>query len=107
MQNCAFVEFATPSGYNAALAANPHQIGSEQIYVEERRPRPNAFGGSNSGFSRGGANAGRGRGGAGLLGRTASQSGIFPKDAGRGTVQQRGGKTGSITPKGRGQTQAV
>ncbi|ERF72222.1 hypothetical protein EPUS_02109 [Endocarpon pusillum Z07020] len=104
--NCAFVEFATPAGYNAAVAANPHQIGSEQIYVEERRPRPNAFGGSNSGFSRGGANVGRGRGGAAPPGRTGSQSGSFPKEAGRGTFQQRGGKTGSVTPKGRGQPQA-
>lgn len=106
MQNCAFVEFATPAGYNAAVAANPHQIGSEQIYVEERRPRPNAFGGSNSGFSRGGANVGRGRGGSAPPGRTGSQSGSFPKEAGRGTFQQRGGKAGSVTPKGRGQPQA-
>lgn len=88
------------------MAANPHQIGSEQIYVEERRPRPNAFGGSNSGFSRGGANVGRGRGGAAPPGRTGSQSGSFPKEAGRGTFQPRGGKTGSVTPKGRGQPQA-
>lgn len=102
MQNCAFVEFATPAGYNAAVAANPHQIGSEQIYVEERRPRPNAFGGSNSGFNRGGANAGRGRGGSGPPGRSGSQSGNYPKEGGRGTFH---GKTGTITPKGRGQAQ--
>jgi hypothetical protein len=106
-QNCAFVEFVTPAGYNAAVAANPHQIGTEQIYVEERRPKPYAFGGSNSGFNRGGANVGRGRGGPGPQGRTNSQSGGFPKDAGRGSFQGRGGKTGNITPKGRGQAQAV
>jgi hypothetical protein len=97
------VEFADAAGYNAAVAANPHTIGTEQITVEERRPRPNAFGGSNASFTRGGANAGRGRGG--MQGRGGNQG--FPKDAGRGTFQQRGGKSGNVTPKGRGQAQAV
>ncbi|KAL8672446.1 MAG: hypothetical protein Q9168_003093 [Polycauliona sp. 1 TL-2023] len=40
-KNCAFVEFETAEGYNSAIAANPFTIGGEQIYVEERRPRPN------------------------------------------------------------------
>lgn len=107
-KNCAFVEFEEPSGFNAAVAANPHKIGSEQIFVEERRPGPpNAFGGNNPGFNRGGAHAGRGRGGSVLPGRTGSQSGNLPRDAGRGSFQQRGGKTGNVTPKGRGQVQAL
>jgi hypothetical protein len=99
------VEFADAAGYNAAVAANPHTIGTEQITVEERRPRPNAFGGSNASFTRGGANAGRGRGMQGRGG--GQQGGGFPKDAGRGNFQQRGGKSGNVTPKGRGQAQAV
>ncbi|KPI35417.1 uncharacterized protein AB675_11726 [Cyphellophora attinorum] len=47
MRNCAFVEFATPAGYAAAVAANPHAVGTETITVEERRPHPNAYGGAN------------------------------------------------------------
>lgn len=102
------MEFADAAGYNAAVAANPHTIGTEQISVEERRPRPNAFGGSNTSFTRGGTNVSRGRGT--MQGRGGgSQGGAFPKDASRGTFQQRGGKSGSgnVTPKGRGQAQAV
>ena len=100
------MEFADAAGYNAAVSANPHTIGTEQIIVEERRPRPNAFGGSNASFTRGGANGGRGRGG--MQGRGgSSQGGGFPKDAGRGTFPPRGGKSGNVTPKGRGQAQAV
>ncbi|KIX02685.1 uncharacterized protein Z518_08627 [Rhinocladiella mackenziei CBS 650.93] len=105
-KNCAFVEFLEPAGYTAAVAANPHTIGSEQIYVEERRPRPNAYGGSNTNYNRGSSNTGRGRGGM-QGGRTGSQTN-FPKDAGRGAgLQPRGGKSGSVTPKGRGQTPAA
>ena len=105
LQNCAFVEFADPAGYNAAVAANPHNIGTEQIYVEERRPRPNAFGGSNATFGRGSANSGRGRGA--MQGRSASQGGGYQKEASRGNFQQRGGKSGNVTPKGRGQAQVA
>ena len=41
--------------------------------------------------------------------RTGSQSGGFPKDLGRGGgfQQQRGPKSGNVTPKGRGQPQAA
>ncbi|KIY03550.1 uncharacterized protein Z520_00241 [Fonsecaea multimorphosa CBS 102226] len=106
-RNCAFVEFADAAGYAAAVAANPHTVGTEQIYVEERRPRPNAYGGSNANFNRGGGTANRGRGGM-QSGRSGSQTN-FPKDAGRGGGFQRGGKpgTGTVTPKGRGQGQAA
>ncbi|OAP63269.1 hypothetical protein AYL99_02496 [Fonsecaea erecta] len=105
-RNCAFVEFADPAGYAAAVAANPHAVGTEQIYVEERRPRPNAYGGSNANFNRGGGTATRARGGM-QGGRSGSQTN-FPKDAGRGSGFQRGKPgTGTVTPKGRGQGQAA
>ncbi|EXJ88224.1 hypothetical protein A1O1_05154 [Capronia coronata CBS 617.96] len=101
-KNCAFVEFADPAGYAAAVAANPHTVGTEQIYVEERRPRPNAYGGSNA---RAATTSTRGRGG-GQTGRSGSQTN-FPKDAGRGGAFPRAAKSGTVTPKGRGQTQAA
>ncbi|CAI7570711.1 unnamed protein product [Penicillium palitans] len=85
-KNCAFVEFNEPAGYTAAVAANPHQIGSEQILVEERRPRGNAYGSNGFPAGRGGG-AGRGRGD-----RAGSQ--------GRGGFQREG--RGSFTPRGRG-----
>ena len=101
-QNCAFVEFADTAGYNAAVAANPHIIGGEQIYVEERRPRPNAFGGSYNG--RGGMRGGRGTPDGG---RPGSQGrGGFPKDGGRGGYVPRG-RGGNMNPRGRGQPQAT
>lgn len=101
MQNCAFVEFADPAGYAAAVAANPHQIGTEQIVVEERRPRSNAYGGNaNFGAGRGGA---RGRGDrAGSQGR----GGGFQRDSGRGGFAPRG-RGGNVAPKGRSQAQAA
>lgn len=95
-KNCAFVEFADAAAYIAAVAANPHSIGGEQIYVEERRPRANAYGGNFAG--RGGMRGGRG----GNEGRPGSSSGRggFPKDGGRGGYS-RGG------PRGRGQPPAA
>ncbi|MCJ1437358.1 hypothetical protein MMC27_006745 [Xylographa pallens] len=98
-KNCAFVEFADIAGYNAAVAANPHLIGGEQIYVEERRPRPSAYGG---GFNnRGGMRGGRG----GPDGRPNGQGrGGFQKDGGRGGYIPRG-RGGTLTPRGRGMPQ--
>lgn len=97
-QNCAFVEFEDQAAYNAAVAANPHNIGGEQIYVEERRPRSNAYGGNFAG--RGGMRGGRG----GNEGRPGSQGrGGFPKDGGRGGFVHRG-RGGNITPRGRGES---
>ncbi|KAL8752386.1 MAG: hypothetical protein Q9199_005783 [Rusavskia elegans] len=92
-KNCAFVEFETAEGYNAAVAANPHSIGGEQIYVEERRPRPAGYGGFNP---RGGMRGGRG----GTDGRPGSQGrGNFPKDGGRGGFLPRGrGGRGQAQP---------
>ncbi|KAJ9651317.1 hypothetical protein H2198_009411 [Neophaeococcomyces mojaviensis] len=100
-KQCAFVEFEDPAGYAAAVASNPHTVGSEQINVEERRPRPGASSTFNPQFSRGGTNAGRGRGG--VPQRAGSQGSAFSRDTPRGGFQQRGNKTGPT--KGRGQAQ--
>ncbi|MCJ1286648.1 hypothetical protein MMC26_005994 [Xylographa opegraphella] len=98
-KNCAFVEFADIAGYNAAVAANPHLIGGEQIYVEERRPRPSAYGGGYN--NRGGMRGGRG----GPDGRPNGQGrGGFQKDGGRGGYIPRG-RGGTLTPRGRGMPQ--
>ena len=91
-QNCAFVEFADAAAYNAAVAANPHSIGGEQIYVEERRPRANAYGGNFAG--RGGTRGGRG-GNEGRPGSSPASRG-FQKDGGRAGYR-----------RGRGQPQAA
>ncbi|KAK2738494.1 hypothetical protein FQN57_007009 [Myotisia sp. PD_48] len=94
-RSCAFAEFVEIAGFKAAVAANPHQIGSERVVVEERRPRPNTYGGSGSYTNpHGGANRGRGD-------RTGGQNrGGFQKDSGRYTP--RGGRGGgNVTPKGR------
>lgn len=103
LQNCAFVEFADATAYNAAVAANPHSIGGEQIYVEERRPRANAYGGNFAG--RGGMRGGRG----GNEGRPGSSQGRggFPKEGGRGGYPPRGGRGGNMPQRGRGQPQAA
>ncbi|KAK5077673.1 hypothetical protein LTR70_009536 [Exophiala xenobiotica] len=108
-KQCAFVEFNDPASYTAAVADNPHTVGTETINVEERRPRPGAAGtGSFSGnFNRGGANAGRGRGGPQQ--RSGSQGGGFTRDgAGRGNFQPpRGNKPAGPARGGRGQSQAA
>jgi hypothetical protein len=91
------------------VAANPHTVGTETISVEERRPRPNAYGGTNANYGRGTNQAARGGRGGNMQQRTGSQSGSFPKDTPRGAGAQRGAKgSGNVTPRGgRGQTQAV
>ncbi|KAK4455938.1 putative ntf2 and rrm domain-containing protein [Podospora aff. communis PSN243] len=97
-KNCAFVEFKTQAGYNAAMNANPHTVNGENITVEPRRPKANAYGGSNYSSTRGGGVPGRGRGGYEPQ-RSGSQG------AGRGgfTGQSRG-RGGA--PRGRGASQA-
>lgn len=111
VQNAAFVEFATAQGYANAVANNPHTVGSETISVEERRPRPGAYGGGQPGFTRGNGTAGRGGGRGNMQQRTGSSGGggFANKDgANRGGFQQpRGSKSGTVTPKGRGQAQAA
>ncbi|KAF2834753.1 hypothetical protein M501DRAFT_914950, partial [Patellaria atrata CBS 101060] len=87
-KNCAFVDFATPAGFQAAVAANPHQIGTEQIFVEERRLRTGPYS-----YQRGGMPRGRGDGRPGNQGR-----GGFNKDGNRGGFTPRGGR-GNTTPR--------
>ncbi|UKZ77326.1 hypothetical protein TrVFT333_005046 [Trichoderma virens FT-333] len=62
-KNCAFVEYKTAEGYQAALAGKNLTVNGENIVVEPRRPKTSTFGG-NYGAGRGSA-SGRGRGGAG------------------------------------------
>ncbi|KAI9749470.1 MAG: heat shock protein 90 [Chaenotheca gracillima] len=96
-KNCAFVDFATLAGYQAAVAANPHQVDGESIAVEERRPRAGNYGGSGYGAGRGGP--GRGRGGP--ENRPGSQGrGGFQKDGGRGGYGSGRGRGGASTPRG-------
>lgn len=103
-QNCAFVEFSTAAGYNAAVAANPHQIAGEQIYVEERRPRSGAYGGVGYNANRGGP--GRGRGGPDGRGGYQGRGG-YPKDGGRGSFGPGRGRGGSMPMRGRGGGQSA
>ncbi|QDS72023.1 hypothetical protein FKW77_002101 [Venturia effusa] len=94
-KNSAFGEFKTLSGFQAAVAANPHSVsGIDDIVVEERRPAVpfNARGGARGG--RGGFErpAGQGRGGGGA-----------PRGVYGGANRGRGG---TATPRGRGTTAA-
>ncbi|KAK4106269.1 hypothetical protein N658DRAFT_502761 [Parathielavia hyrcaniae] len=100
LKNCAFVEFKTPAGYNAAVAANPHTVNGENIVVEQRRPKANAYGGSNYSTPRGGG----GRGGRGGFepSRSGSQSG---RGGFSGQSRGRGGVAGGGGPRGRGVSQ--
>jgi hypothetical protein len=102
VQNCAFVEFKTTAGYKAAVAANPHVVNGENIVVEQRRPKANAYGGANYNATRGGAGGRGGRGGF-EPSRTGSQSGGrggFP-----GQSRGRGGGGGGGPRGGRGASQ--
>ncbi|KAL4801562.1 hypothetical protein BDV18DRAFT_148865 [Aspergillus unguis] len=97
-KNCAFIEFADRAAYNAAVAANPHQVGGEQVRVEERRPRGSVYGNANFGPGRGGAGRGRGD-------RAGSQGrGGFQRD-GRGGFAPRG--RGGANAKSRNQSQTA
>jgi len=84
-KNCAFVDFKTPAGFQAAVAANPHTINGIEIKVEERRTNPGQF--NRGGFARGGAP--RGRGG---MGGQAPRGNFQPR--GRGGPM-RGGRGGA------------
>lgn len=102
MQNCAFVDFKSPEGYNAAVAANPLTIGNDRLYVEERRIRP----GSTPYVPRGQFQGGRGRGGMqgpprggfqgrGSFGGPRGGRGGAPTGAPRGGAGARGGVQGA------------
>ncbi|CAI6335743.1 unnamed protein product [Periconia digitata] len=79
-KNCAFVDFKTPAGFQAAVNANPHTVNGIEIKVEERRTRPpQPF------FPRGGAPRGRGSMGGSQRGNN------FQRGGGRGgSVRGRG-----------------
>ncbi|PFH55890.1 hypothetical protein XA68_17437 [Ophiocordyceps unilateralis] len=96
-KNCAFVEYKTVEGYQAAVSANPHVVNGENIVVEPRRPKATAYGGSNYGSGRGSL-SGRGRGGYDGTrgGGQGNTRGNFP-----GQSRGRGG-----IPRGRGGPQA-
>jgi len=100
-KNCAFVEYSTPEGYQAAAAANPHKVGGEDIYVEPRRPKAGAYGGNGYTRPRGGMNQhGRGNFDQGRPGNQGGR-GNFNQNRGRGGPAQgapRGGRgTGQAT----------
>ncbi|KAF3075081.1 hypothetical protein V8C40DRAFT_191087 [Trichoderma camerunense] len=61
-KNCAFVEYKTVEGYQAALAGKNLTVNGENIVVEPRRPKTAGFAGN---FGPGRSASGRGRGGAG------------------------------------------
>ncbi|KAM7183736.1 putative ntf2 and rrm domain containing protein [Rhypophila sp. PSN 637] len=96
-KNCAFIEFETAAGFNAAVAANPHTVNGETIVVEQRRPKSTTFGGGNFNPARAGA-ANRGRGGF-EPGRSGNQGGrgnfSGQSGRGRGAVQRGRGPSGA------------
>ncbi|RYC54503.1 hypothetical protein CHU98_g11707 [Xylaria longipes] len=97
-KNCAFVEFKTPAGYQAAAAANPHVINGENIVVEPRRPKAGAYGGSNYNAGRGNLHNRGGRGG--------FESGRSGSHGSRGSFGGQNRGRGGLT-RGRGASQAV
>ncbi|EWC43495.1 hypothetical protein DRE_07527 [Drechslerella stenobrocha 248] len=54
----AFVDFTDAAGLIAAAAANPHRIGDQTIFIEERRPRPPNYAGRGGPSLRGGERQG-------------------------------------------------
>ncbi|KAK8226631.1 hypothetical protein HDK77DRAFT_384884 [Phyllosticta capitalensis] len=97
-KNAAFVEFATQEGFQAAVAANPHQIGGATVFVEERRQNANQFGGPRFQGGRGGNMGPRGRGdnraGQGRGGfKEGGRGGFAPRGRGGNAAPRRGGAT--------------
>ncbi|KAL6925098.1 hypothetical protein FSST1_002372 [Fusarium sambucinum] len=95
-KNCAFVEYKTTDGYQAAAAANPHTVNGESIVVEARRPKANAYGGTSYG---GRPAPGRGRGGAegGRSGGQGSRGNFSGQNRGRGGAAR--GRGGAAQPQ--------
>ena len=79
------------------MAANPHTVNGENIVVEQRRPKANAYGGVNYNATRGGAGGRGGRGGY-EPSRTGSQGG-------RGSFPGQSRGRGGGGPRGRGAPQ--
>lgn len=90
-KNCAFVEYKTTEGYNSAMAASPLTVNGENIVIEPRRPKANAYGGASYGSGRGGA-SGRGRGGYDGRSNNNSRGSFGGQGRGRGGASRgRGG----------------
>ncbi|KAF2109155.1 hypothetical protein BDV96DRAFT_503105 [Lophiotrema nucula] len=84
-KNCAFVDFKTLAGYQAAVSNNPHVVNGLDLTVEERRTRPtNSF----APFPRGGAPRGRGGIGQGPRGGFQPRGRGGPVRGGRGAPQE-------------------
>lgn len=98
MQNCAFVEFKTPAGYQAAAAANPHVVNGENIVVEPRRPKAGAYGGSNYNAGRGNLHNRGGRGGfdSGRSGSHGSRGSFGGQNRGRGGLTRGRGASQTV-----------
>ncbi|GAM82592.1 hypothetical protein ANO11243_005740 [Dothideomycetidae sp. 11243] len=96
-KNCAFVDFKTAEGYKAAIEANPHHVGNERIFVEERRMKP----GSYPYVPRSGMRGGRG----GAPTAQGANRGSFQGGRGGFAGRGRGGNGGSV--RGRGGVQAA
>ncbi|KAH8166948.1 hypothetical protein CIB48_g1294 [Xylaria polymorpha] len=97
-KNCAFVEFKTPAGYQAAAAANPHVVNGENIVVEPRRPKAGAYGGSNYNAGRGNLHNRGGRGGfdSGRSGSHGSRGSFGGQNRGRGGLTRGRGASQTV-----------
>ncbi|KAH9825604.1 Nuclear transport factor 2 (NTF2) domain [Teratosphaeria destructans] len=96
-KNCAFVDFKTAEGYQAAVNGNPHTLGENKLFVEERRVRP----GSTPYVPRGQYQGGRGgRGGA--QGQGTGRGNFQGQQRSGGYQGARGGRGGTSAGRGRG-----
>ncbi|KAF3937166.1 hypothetical protein ABW19_dt0200956 [Dactylella cylindrospora] len=106
---CAFVEFVEPAGLIAASAANPHRVGDQNVFVEERRPRaphggPNRGGSAPRGGERQGSRGGSQRGPGDRdrfdSSRNSISGGRGQGGSGRGGPFSRGGRGGGAAAGG-------
>ncbi|KAF2671411.1 hypothetical protein BT63DRAFT_216295 [Microthyrium microscopicum] len=98
-KNSAFVEFKNVDGFKAAVAANPHKIGTDNVIVEERRITPQFSGRGNT---RGGRGGFEGRTNPGGRGGFANKEGGAPRGNFTGN---RGGRGGPAVPNRGGRPQ--
>lgn len=92
-KNCAFVEYKTLEGYQAALSSNPHVVNGENIVVEPRHQKAGGAAGGKFPSGRGNG-AARGRGGfeGSRSGGQGNGRGNFSgQNRGRGGARARGG----------------
>ncbi|PQK12535.1 hypothetical protein BB8028_0003g11520 [Beauveria bassiana] len=98
-KNCAFVEFKTLEGYQAAVFSNPHIVNGENIVVEPRRPKTAGHNGSASFGAGRGNGASRGRGGfeGNRNGGQGNARGNFGQGRGRGGAARGRGAAQAAT----------